>query len=78
MVQHLASLTVQCLVLLILPNLGKKKVATKVDNLSCLSGLLKRHLKVLGLTLLKGVMNAVHSAYMNELLKESKRDFHLD
>ena len=78
MVQHLASLTVQCLVLLILPNLGKKKVATKVDHLLCLSGLLKTHLKVLGSTLLKGVMNAVRSAYMNELLKESRRDFYLN
>ena len=74
----MASLIVQCWVLLILPNLAENLVVSKLHHLVYLSELLKAYLKIPCLALMKAVMNTMHLAHMNEVLKESKRDLHLD
>ena len=67
MMYHLASLKVQCLVLLILPKLDKSLVVKKVYDLVNMSDVLKVSLYVPCLDLLKAVMNTVHLVYLNDL-----------
>ena len=64
MMYHLASLKVQCLVLLILPNLEKSSVLHKVYGLVNMSDVLKVSLYVPCLDLLEAVMNIVHLEYL--------------
>ena len=78
MMQHLASLTVQCLVFLLLPNLEKNLAVRKVYHLVYLSELMKASQRVPCLVQLKALLKAVHLAYLSELLKESSRDLYLD
>ena len=73
MVQHLALLTTQCLVLLILANLKYNLVVTKVYHLVFLIELLKAYLKIPCLALMMAVMNTTHFYLMNQTLKESRR-----
>ena len=78
MVQHSALLTTQCLVLLILANLEYNLVVSKVQYLVFLIELLKAYLKIPCLALMKAVMNTTHLVLMNQNLKESRRELHLD
>ena len=57
MMLHLAYLKIQCLVLLIIPNLYNKLVIRKVHHFVYLSKVLKAKLKVTYLTLMYAMMN---------------------
>ena len=78
MVQHLALLTTQCLVLLIIENLEYNLVVSKVHYLVFLIEQLKAYLKIPCLVIMKAVMNTTHFELMNQNMKESRRDLHLD
>ena len=76
--QHLASLTVQCLVFLILLNLENNLVLWKGHYLVYLRELLKAYLNLSILVLMKAVVNTMHLAELNETMKESKIYLYLD
>ena len=78
MLQHLAYLTVQCWVFLILQKLEKNFAVSKVHHLVYFSEMLKAYLKIPGLALMRAVRNVVHLAHKNDILKESILELCLD
>ena len=76
--QHWASLIVNCLVLLIIPNSKDNLVLTNMHYLVYLRELLKAYPKISCLTVMKDVLNANNSELMIDTLKESRSNLYLD